>query len=43
MVIPIGEGEEQLMKLIRKNQDGVISEEEFGVFRFVPMLKNKAK
>lgn len=43
MVIPIGEGEEQLMKLIRKNQDGEISEEEFGVFRFVPMLKNKAK
>lgn len=43
MVIPIGEGEEQLMKLIRKNQDGDISEEEFGVFRFVPMLKNKAK
>lgn len=43
MVIPIGEVEEQLMKLIRKNQDGVISEEEFGVFRFVPMLKNKAK
>lgn len=41
MIIPIGEGADQLMKRVIKNEDGSISEEEFGVFRFVPMLENK--
>lgn len=41
MIIPIGEGTDQLMKRVIKGEDGSISEEEFGVFRFVPMLENK--
>lgn len=41
MVIPIGEGEEQLMKRITKISDTEWDEEEYGVFRFVPMLENK--
>lgn len=42
MVIPVGEGETQIMKLIIKNVDGSYSEEEHGAFKFVPMLKDKA-
>ena len=41
MVIPIGEGEEQLMKRLTKISDTEWKEEEYGVFRFVPMLENK--
>lgn len=41
MIIPIGEGSEQLMKRITKLDDGTLQEEEFGVFRFVPMLENR--
>lgn len=42
IVIPIGEGSEQTMKRIIKNEDGSLSTEEFGTFKFVPMLENKA-
>ena len=42
MVIPVGEGDTQIMKLIQKNEDGTYTEEEHGFFKFVPMLKNKA-
>ncbi len=42
MVIPVGEGDTQVMKLILKNENGIITEEEHGLFKFVPMLKNKA-
>ncbi len=42
MVIPVGEGDTQIMKLVIKNEDGSYSEEEHGLFKFVPMLKNKA-
>lgn len=42
MVIPVGEGDTQVMKLIVKNENGIITEEEHGLFKFVPMLKNKA-
>jgi protein-L-isoaspartate(D-aspartate) O-methyltransferase len=42
MVIPVGEGETQVMKLVIKNEDGTFTEEEHGYFKFVPMLKNKA-
>lgn len=38
MVIPHGEGEEQVMLRLTKNEDGSLSREEFGIFRFVPML-----
>ena len=41
MVIPVGEGDTQIMKLIIKNEDMSITEEEHGLFKFVPMLKNK--
>lgn len=43
MVIPIGEGEEQQMKRITKIAEGELKEEDFGVFKFVPMLENKVK
>jgi protein-L-isoaspartate(D-aspartate) O-methyltransferase len=38
MVIPHGEGEEQTMLRLTKQADGSYTTEEFGVFRFVPML-----
>lgn len=41
LVIPIGEGEHQVMKRIKKEEDGSLSSETFGVFRFVPMLERK--
>jgi protein-L-isoaspartate(D-aspartate) O-methyltransferase len=42
MVIPVGEGDTQVMKLVIKNPDGTYTEEEHGYFKFVPMLKDKA-
>lgn len=42
MVIPVGEGDTQIMKLVTKNMDGIAEEEEHGLFKFVPMLKDKA-
>jgi protein-L-isoaspartate(D-aspartate) O-methyltransferase len=42
MVIPVGEGDTQIMKLVIKNLDGTINIEEHGLFKFVPMLKDKA-
>lgn len=41
LVIPVGEGESQLMKRLIKQEDGSISEEEYGVFKFVPMIQNR--
>jgi len=41
MVIPVGEGDIQIMLLVVKNADGTIRREEHGTFRFVPMLKDK--
>ncbi len=43
LVIPIGEGAEQLMKRLTKLENGDVEEEEFGIFKFVPMLENKVK
>jgi len=40
LVIPIGEGETQLMQRITKISDTEFITEEFGVFSFVPMLEN---
>ena len=40
MVIPVGK-ETQIMKLIVKNVDNSLTETQHGLFRFVPMLKNK--
>lgn len=43
LVIPIGEGKEQEMLLIIKQEDGSYTQEKLGVFSFVPMLKETAK
>jgi len=40
MVIPVGEGEVQQMKLIQRLNKDDFKETNFGDFRFVPMLKN---
>ena len=43
LVIPVGGGQTQVMKRITKQEDGTFIEEDFGYFRFVPMLHDKAK
>lgn len=43
MIIPVGEGEEQEMVLIEKDEQGECQVYKKGVFKFVPMLKNTAK
>lgn len=43
LVIPIGEGEKQIMTKVVKSAENDYSKEEFGDFSFVPMLKNTAK
>ncbi len=42
LVVPLGEGGVQSMMKITKHKNGEISSENFGSFRFVPLLKNKA-
>lgn len=42
LVAPLGSGSVQTMIRIKKMQNGQIQSEEFGTFRFVPMLDNKA-
>ncbi len=42
LVVPLGGGELQVMVRLTKTKDGVVHEERFGGFRFVPLLKNKA-
>ncbi|MCC7332429.1 MAG: protein-L-isoaspartate(D-aspartate) O-methyltransferase [Flavobacteriales bacterium] len=43
LVIPVGEGKEQIMQRITKIGSNEYETEEFGVFRFVPLLKEKGK
>jgi protein-L-isoaspartate(D-aspartate) O-methyltransferase len=43
MVIPVGEGESQSMKRITKISENTIETEDFGIFRFVPMLEKTVK
>ena len=38
MVIPVGKGDTQKMLVIRRNAEGKVSQEEAGLFRFVPFL-----
>jgi len=41
MVIPVGEGVEQkMLKIVRTNENNYLREE-FGTFKFVPMLESK--
>jgi protein-L-isoaspartate(D-aspartate) O-methyltransferase len=42
LVAPYGNGEVQQMIRLRKTMNGEIEQEDFGSFRFVPMLKDKA-
>ena len=43
LVIPVGDGAEQKMLKIKKDLAGQISQEEFGTFKFVPMLERKVR
>ncbi len=43
LVIPVGGGPNQIMKRLTKREKGVFEEEAFGAFRFVPMLRDKAR
>lgn len=43
LVIPLGEGAVQRMKLYTKISETEFQEEDFGDFSFVPMLENRAK
>ena len=42
MVIPLGKTEEQILYRFTKISDTQFEKEEFGVYKFVPMLQNKA-
>ena len=42
LVVPLGEGVVQTMIRLTKTSENDFSEEQFGAFRFVPLLKNKA-
>lgn len=42
LVIPVGEGEEQRMQRVERNEAGELLKTEKGIFRFVPMLQDKA-
>lgn len=43
MIIPVGEGRDQIMKRVIKISEKEVQVDEFGTFSFVPMLENKAK
>ena len=43
MLIPVGEGEDQMMKKIVKIGANNFETEDLGVFRFVPLLKEKGR
>lgn len=43
MVIPLGEGDTQIMTRVTKKIDGELEIEKFGRFSFVPMLEKTAK
>ena len=42
LIIPVGNGDTQIMSKIYKNNDGSYEEKSCGYFRFVPLLTNKA-
>ena len=43
LVIPVGGSDAQQMKLIVRLGEDEFSEDDYGDFRFVPMLKDKSK
>lgn len=42
LVIPVGAGANQVMLRVKKTAEGVFEKEEFGHFRFVPLIGKKA-
>ncbi len=42
IVLPLGSGDTQVMTRITKHAENELEQEQFGYFRFVPMLGNKA-
>ncbi len=42
LIVPLGDGDVQTMIRITKTNENDFTEERFGAFRFVPLLKNKA-
>jgi len=40
LVIPVGEGDQEMLRITRKS-DTEFAQEEFGTFRFVPLLEDK--
>lgn len=43
MVVPVNEGDAQIMTLITKISESEIKTEQFGYFRFVPLLNDKVR
>jgi len=43
MVIPLGAGKDQEMILLTKGMDGSVTKQSFGMFQFVPMLKETSR
>ena len=43
LVIPVGANDVQIMTTVTKNADNSLVKKEYGTFRFVPMLEDKAK
>jgi protein-L-isoaspartate(D-aspartate) O-methyltransferase len=43
LVIPVGANDVQTMTTMTRNPDNTFTKKEYGAFRFVPMLENKAK
>ena len=43
LVIPVGANDVQIMTTVTKHADNTFEKKEYGAFRFVPMLENKAK
>jgi len=41
LVIPVGAGKEQKMIKLTKDFEGNVSEKDYGIFKFVPMLERK--
>ena len=41
LVIPLGEGDDQVMTRIIKDENGNLTKTTHGIFRFVPMLQNR--
>ncbi|MEI7896942.1 MAG: protein-L-isoaspartate(D-aspartate) O-methyltransferase [bacterium] len=43
LVIPVGANDVQTMTTVIRNEDNTFTKKEYGAFRFVPMLEDKAK